>query len=592
MNNQNFVLTIPNNQQFYYQPQFLDSTQFTQFINNQQFKIPTKSSSSSSSHPYLNRPKQQQQQSQQQQQKNYIQKLYELKFLNPIQFDHVSSSGPAHKPKFEMKLTLNKTLSQQKIFTSTGVSKKHAKLNCCKDALRHLTELDPLERSKYLNEADVLEIKSLFLQECCGDSTNNQFLNDVEIPTNLFTNFEPLNPPTAKKVLNTTGLSNPISVFTELLPSEAYTFNFVDEWGESHAKQFKIQLVIKLGLVKVPIIDDKVEQNIFYAIGNSKKQAKSRVTQIALENLFNLKVSLSQNSTNIVDDVKFKRFSNGISDLIKEKYLENIAESNVDTKLRTIYAAIVETSDSELSLNQAKIICLTTGTKCINGEYMSLNGEALNDCHAEILACRLLKRYLYEQLDVYINFLLKKITQQTCIDDLLTSENFIFERKDEYDDEDDDVEGFDDRKVLFRLKDNIKFHLFISTTPCGDGRIFAPHDNHDGIDNHPNRKIRGLLRAKLESGEGTIPVANDNVKLQTWDAILHGERLKVMSCSDKLCKLNVVGVQGALLSHFIDAVYFDSLIIGSYYHYDHLSRALYGRIEDVSKKKKKKNFFF
>ena len=75
--------------------------------------------------------------------------------------------------------------------------------------------------------------------------------------------------------------------------------------------------------------------------------------------------------------------------------------------------------------------------------------------------------------------------------------------------------------MLFRLKDNVKFHLFISTTPCGDGRIFAPHENHDGIDNHPNRKIRGLLRAKLESGEGTIPVANDNVKLQTWDAILH-----------------------------------------------------------------------
>lgn len=53
-----------------------------------------------------------------------------------------------------------------------------------------------------------------------------------------------------------------------------------------------------------------------------------------------------------------------------------------------------------------------------------------------------------------------------------------------------------------------------------------------------------------------------------------------MSCSDKLCKLNVVGVQGALLSHFIEAIYFDSFIIGSYYHYDHLSRALYGRIEE------------
>ena len=30
---------------------------------------------------------------------------------------------------------------------------------------------------------------------------------------------------------------------------------------------------------------------------------------------------------------------------------------------------------------------------------------------------------------------------------------------------------------LFRLKKNIKFHLFISSAPCGDARIFAVNDN-------------------------------------------------------------------------------------------------------------------
>ena len=101
----------------------------------------------------------------------------------------------------------------------------------------------------------------------------------------------------------------------------------------------------------------------------------------------------------------------------------------------------------------------------------------------------------------------------------------------------------------------------------------------DSSDSHPNRKVRGLLRAKVESGEGTIPVSNTAI-LPTWDAIMLGERLRVMSCSDKLCKYNIVGVQGALLSHFIEPVYFDSIIIGGYYHKNHLARAMYGRISN------------
>lgn len=63
----------------------------------------------------------------------------------------------------------------------------------------------------------------------------------------------------------------------------------------------------------------------------------------------------------------------------------------------TILAAIALTLSE--SLNQPTIIALATGCKCLPKDKLPLQGEALHDSHAEVLARRCAVRWLFEEID-------------------------------------------------------------------------------------------------------------------------------------------------------------------------------------------------
>ena len=204
-----------------------------------------------------------------------------------------------------------------------------------------------------------------------------------------------------------------------------------------------------------------------------------------------------------------------------------------------------------------KAVAVGTGNRCVSGEFLVTNGKVIFDSHAEVIARRSFLNYLIKQIEFY-----KTGEQET-----------IFEK--------------DDQSDLLVVKQGIEFHLYISTAPCGDGALFTHSSNQTclselGNDNHTplfETFLHGKLRTKMEAGEGTISL-DENYTSPELDQILRGERLRTMSCSDKICRWNLLGFQGCLLLHFIKPVYLSSISLGALYHNGHLSRACCCRLEN------------
>ncbi|XP_041365341.1 double-stranded RNA-specific adenosine deaminase-like [Gigantopelta aegis] len=337
---------------------------------------------------------------------------------------------------------------------------------------------------------------------------------------------------------------NPISALTEYAQSRRTIarIEVISQRGPPHKPTFEVACFV--GNRRFPSVTCQ-----------NKKDGRKEAADVAMRQL------IAEGAYSIPDKSSFVNIApnemthfDKVAGLVHQAFNALIASIPEALAGRKIIAGLVMKRNEK---DVGVVISIGSGNRCITGQQLSLEGNTVNDSHAEIITRRSFLRFLYKQLESYDP----------------SRPHGLFERG---------------PTGKFRIRPAITFHLYISTAPCGDGALFSPRDtgsnNSPLVDmqsreHHPTftSTVQGLLRTKMEGGEGTIPIESDFTE-QTFDGIIRGERLRTMSCTDKICRWNVLGMQGALLSHFIEPVYLDSLTLGFLYDHGHLARAVCCRV--------------
>ncbi|KAI3658729.1 hypothetical protein MP638_004598 [Amoeboaphelidium occidentale] len=230
-----------------------------------------------------------------------------------------------------------------------------------------------------------------------------------------------------------------------------------------------------------------------------------------------------------------------IVNLCIQKFIDAPKSCKPDPIQAYIISGIVEENTITKEL---ELICLCSGVKCLPNTKISQHGDLLHDMHAEVLARRSFLRYLCSNFKDYRE-----------------GSDSIF---------------FKDSNGLLSVNDHLKYHMYISQAPCGDASIVQLSRKNEGKTPYTDVPVNHVV---IQGNLHYDALGRLRLKPGRIDSI----PTRSMSCSDKICRWNALGIQGGLLSTFLNPVYLETLIIDELFDYKELKRSLNQRYPEGKK---------